>query len=158
MTPRTPAAARLADKIDRSGGEDACWPFTGYVSRYGYGHIAGGEGEPTTMRAHVVAYEAAHGPLPPEYTVGHTCHDLAVLDGSCPGGDSCLHRRCCNDRHLAAQTPGQQSAAAAHAQKDRCLRGHEFTEANTYRDAKGKRSCRECRRDAARKSYWKGRT
>jgi hypothetical protein len=39
--------------------------------------------------------------------------------------------------------------SALNAVKTSCANGHEFTEANTYRDPKGNdRHCRECRREA----------
>lgn len=39
------------------------------------------------------------------------------------------------------------------ARKTHCLRGHEFTDENTYRDSKGSRQCRECTRIRHRDRY-----
>lgn len=62
-----------------------CVLWTGRLDGEGYGLERGGK------RAHVVAYEAAHGPIPrqtPRLVVRHLCH----------------RRRCVNAAHLAIGT------------------------------------------------------
>lgn len=85
-----PLAERFWEKVDRSGGPDACWPWLATKNRGGYGTIW----DPTKGRgvtAHRVAFTLAKG-LPP---VGaHILH-------TCPGGDN---PSCCNPSHLRAGT------------------------------------------------------
>src|SRR3990167_2460661 len=51
--------ARFWAKVDRSGGQDACWPWTGGKLRRGYGEVRIAK---TTLSAHRVAYELVYGP------------------------------------------------------------------------------------------------
>lgn len=83
---------RLWQKIDRSGGKDACWPFTGALSNSGYGRfkIGGKLVSPHRLVCAIVndgipASDAYHG-----YVVMHSCDNP----------------RCCNPAHL---TLGVQS-------------------------------------------------
>jgi len=81
-------AERLQTQSDRSGGEDACWLFTGsLVGGYGVLHDRDG-----SVKAHRLAYELAYGPIPAGLQVQHKC----------PGGGT---RACVNPRHLAVGTP-----------------------------------------------------
>jgi hypothetical protein len=47
----------------------------------------------TKVPAYRYAWELKHGPVPEGYTLDHRCH---TLDPRCPGGPTCLHRRCVN--------------------------------------------------------------
>lgn len=78
--------SRLWSKVDKSGGPDACWPWTACSIRGGYGRIA--------MRgrlqlAHRVAVWAATGsPVDPDMEVCHRCDNPS----------------CCNPAHLFVGT------------------------------------------------------
>lgn len=132
------AIARFQSRFDRSGGLDACHPWTGSTDN-GYGQIKadalGGK-----HRTHVLAWELENGEVPvnPEtgrkFDVDHECHNQDV---SCPGGPACLHRRCGNLRHLKVKTPQANKDAADEPRKRGRFRTHfdcgcEITEANTY--------------------------
>ena len=81
---------RLDARIDRSGGPDACWPWRGQVTDYGYGRMAV---RGRLLMAHRLVYERAYGPLPAGAWVWHQCEN--------PG--------CCNPGHLEVAAPGDLS-------------------------------------------------
>jgi len=84
-----PLAERFWARVDKSGGPEACWPFTGRGrcgKRRAYGKIqTGGRGSPS-VSTHRLAYALAVCPLQEAVDVHHMC------DG---GG------LCCNPAHLA---------------------------------------------------------
>jgi len=93
-------SARFESYVDRSGGPDACHPWTGGQCTGGYGQISiKGELE----LVHIVAWEFEHGPKPPGMDIDHECHNRAVRDGLCRPG-ICIHRLCCNVAHLISRT------------------------------------------------------
>jgi hypothetical protein len=94
---------RYEAKVDRSGGPAACHPWLGSIDDGGYGSLRfGGQ----TRRAHQVAWIREHGPIPEGVEIDHQCHNEALQAGRCRPG-ICLHRRCCNELHLAAKTRAQ---------------------------------------------------
>lgn len=65
-----PLQERLDPRVDRSGGNDACWLWRGNTDEYGYGRIAF---RGKDYLAHRASYLLAHGDLPDDLLVCHTC-------------------------------------------------------------------------------------
>ena len=74
---------KLWNKVDRSGGSDACWPWTGYRTAKGYGRLYF-RGRDRPDYAHRIAWEL-HNEIPPG--AGFVCHH-------------CDNPPCCNPAHL----------------------------------------------------------
>lgn len=145
--------------FDRSGGPDACHPWTGSIDN-GYGQfcavVLGGK-----KRTHVLAWEMENGEIPVHQETGrkldldHECHNR---DKTCPGGPKCPHRRCGNLRHIVLKTMQQNIDAANEPRARGRFRTHfdcgcEITEENTYlitrkgmRNGKPRAPERRCRR------------
>lgn len=150
---------RFEAKLDplRLRTPDACWPFRGTISRYGYGQIQRAHGSPQFVRAHRAAYELYVGPIPEGLSLDHVCHSE---DQECLGGNSCPHRRCCNPSHLepvtfAENTMRGRGPMAENARKTHCPFGHLLSGENLYvppgRGGKVGRACRICARDRRRR-------
>lgn len=110
-----------------------CWLWLGSLNHNGYGTGSmGGE----SYRAHRLSHELFKGPIPEYMQIDHLCRV-----------------RCCvNHEHLEAVPQRENnrrslSLTAMQARQTHCIRGHEFTPANTIRNG-GHRRCRECRRTA----------
>ena len=114
-----------------------CWLWEGAL-RKGYGEIAIGRRGDGMMQTHRLAYLTLVGDIPDGLELDHLCRV----------------RHCVNPDHLEAVTravnvqrgliPGIMSArgrAITH-----CIKGHEYTKANTYLRPEGNRRCRICQR------------
>lgn len=76
--PSLPLHVRLDARTDRSGGVEACWPWTGSRNNHGYGRliVAGG-----LRYAHRIAMELASGvPIPEGMQACHTCDNPACVN------------------------------------------------------------------------------
>lgn len=76
MRPKPTTEERFWAKVDRS--EPAgCWPWLGAPNDSGYGRlrIAG-----QLVRAHRLSYELAHGPIPDDLVVRHTCDNPSCVN------------------------------------------------------------------------------
>lgn len=100
---KRPIAERFHEKVDRSGGPDACHPWMASTSK-GYGLIGDRNKH---VRAHRLAYELAFGPIPAGLFVCHHCDNPP----------------CCNPRHLSLGTNADNVA-------DRVARGRGTYPAN----------------------------
>lgn len=76
-----PIADQIERGVDRSAGEDRCWPWVGTKLHRGYGRVSS---EGRMVFAHCAAYELAHGPIPEGSWVFRSC-GLAA---------------CCNPAHM----------------------------------------------------------
>lgn len=136
---------RFTAKIDQQ--PDGCWTWTAYVNDDGYGVFNDVDNEPCL--AHRWSYEHHCGPVPDSHEVDHLCHNR---DPDCPGGVTCLHRRCVNPDHLEPVTTAENvdRAPQHYGARDRCDRGHPFDQENTLVRSDGGRRCRTCKRRRTR--------
>ena len=132
------AEERFWEKVDKSGGDDACWIWTASTDgRYGVFWFDG-----KRIRATRYSWQMANGvPFPPDKDACHTCDNP----------------RCVNPKHIWPGTPSENALDAVAKgrlvnagrkrinKKTHCLLGHEFTEENTILNGQGKRLCRICR-------------
>jgi hypothetical protein len=135
MNLTTAERKRVFDRIS-IGGLDACWLWTGYKTRHGYGKM---RFRKRGYWAHRFMYELLRGPI----ADGLLCHHV------------CENPSCVNPKHLALLTPREHSeahehrsarkAARARGERTHCPHGHPFDEANTRwtKDGHGRR-CRAC--------------
>lgn len=157
VPPRPSLEERIWSKIDTSGGPVACWPWLDHRCIEGYGKFWVDRSQTSAM-AHRVAYELVLGPIPVGMTIDHRCHTEALRAGLCPGGRSCLHRRCCNPDHLDPVTHADNVLRGAgppslNARKTHCIRGHPLSGANVIVRFDGKgRGCRACEAGRRRRS------
>lgn len=128
MSAETPARlSRLFTPEPTTG----CWLFLGYIDRAGYGQMkVGGR----LLSAHRGFWLLLRGEVQAE-DLDHRCRN----------------RSCVNPQHLEPVTHRENMRrgdgfAGRNARKTHCVRGHEFTPANTYRHGKDgtARNCREC--------------
>jgi hypothetical protein len=108
------------------------WTAGAIAQGYGGFHPAKG----VMVLAHRYAYEALIGPIPAGLVIDHLCRV----------------RRCVNPAHLEPVTNEEnlsrgEGYALRNGMRTACVNGHEYTEANTYRDPKGGIRCRQCGRD-----------
>lgn len=134
--------AKFWSLVDKSGGEDACWPWKGRCNKDGYGHVwIGGKAD---KRAHRVACALMGKVQPPDTVADHLCRE----------------RSCCNPKHIEFVPQGINMARGAspwakNAAKTHCSKGHEFTPENTamYQGPSHKRAYRVCL--TCRPTYWR---
>jgi hypothetical protein len=91
--------------VDKSGGPDACWPWSMYTDPSGYGRVRDGD---VSEYTHRVAWEFTNGPIPRGMYICHHCDNPP----------------CCNPAHLFMGTPAdnardRDAKGRSHAQRVR---------------------------------------
>lgn len=100
-------------KVDRSGGPDACWPWTACLGTGGYGKF--GISGQRTEGAHRIAYVLTHGEIP---------DDLPCILHRCD------HRPCTNPAHLFAGTKRENT-------RDMYAKGRACQQTGTWKPKQG---------------------
>lgn len=129
--PREPVAPRVWPKVRES--EDGCWLWTGTRTAGGYGKVSvNGRATPV----HRWVYEEMVAPIPAGLDLDHLCRV----------------RACVNPAHLEPVTRSVNiSRGVTRRDWIQCIRGHAFDEANTVLRRDGRRDCRTCARERARR-------
>src|SRR5438552_3837324 len=127
--------ARVYLLSDAGGG---CWIWCATRDRKGYGYLSYRH---DNVRAHRFSYERFVGPIPNNLDLDHLCRNPT----------------CVRPDHLEPVTVRENNLrgigfAAQNFVKTHCLRGHEFTEANTQWK-RGHRICLECRKIYNKETY-----
>lgn len=75
-------ADRFWEKVNKSGGPDACWPWTAARDSNGYGKFFAGikDGKKILAKANRVAWELVHGPIPDGLCSLHHCDNPACCN------------------------------------------------------------------------------
>jgi hypothetical protein len=103
-----PLEDRFWAQVDKAGGPNACWPWTGHTNpRTGYGQIGIGGHGGETHPCHRVAFFLEN--------------DLPILWGGAWVLHHCDNKLCCNPLHLYSGTPKENSRDAI--ERNRLPRG-----------------------------------
>lgn len=100
---------RFWNKVDQSGGSDACWEWQGYKSKgkwggYGMVYLKIGEQKDFPLLTHRVAYMLAVGDIPDDMFVCHKCDNPP----------------CCNPAHLFLGTCQDNNLDMYRKGRNRC--------------------------------------
>lgn len=124
---------RFFAKVEDQG---ACWTWVGCTTADGYGRLTRGSRQ---HMAHRWLFARLVCPIESGLTLDHLCRNRACVN------PAHLEPVSLRDNILRGEGVGVRNAAKTH-----CVHGHEFTPENTY-IKQGKRSCRECGRQANRR-------
>lgn len=110
--------------------DTGCWNWSLALDRKGYGTITI---KGRSYGVHRVTYEMLAGPIPEGLELDHLCRNHA----------------CSNPAHLEPVTHREnqrrgEGFVGRRSRQTHCIRGHEFTHANTYVRRNGTRQCRAC--------------
>lgn len=118
MAPLSPEwAESFWERVDRSGGPHACWPWTGHVDRRsGVGYVSvPGRRRPRTVAS--VAYQLTHG-LEEPVPVHHVCPGQ-VCSSCCNGEEHIAPGRPRVDRERQPQALSREVVAEIQASTER---------------------------------------
>lgn len=155
--PKRLLADRYWEKVDRSAGPDACWPWTGSKDPLGYGDIWVLE-KGRAVHATRVAWMFATGEEVPDHLrVCHHCDNPPCVNpahlflGTAKDNTmDAIRKGRLPFAHLATAGGGRVTGALNRA-KTHCPRGHPYSPENTYINPKaGSRACRTCRSEGRR--------
>jgi hypothetical protein len=118
---------------------DGCWNWTGTLNWAGYGHLRIGGRKGHWRGAHRIAYEFYRGEVPAGAFVCHSCDNPGCVNPSHLFVGTPLD----NTRDMLAKGRGRNPIYLRNSAKTHCMRGHEFTPENTYRNGSA-RQCRQC--------------
>lgn len=134
---------RFWSKVD-CGTDDECWEWIACKDSNGYGQFRLND---KRVSPHRLAYELECGSIPNGYDIHHKCNNPA----------------CANPYHLMAVTTREHivnlspnSLQYKESRRTHCIRGHEYTEENTY-IYNGSRNCRICVLNRNRRRYYRHR-
>lgn len=116
--------------------ESGCWMWIGNTDKWGYAVC---RVDYRRKFVHRLSYEFFVGPIPKSLQLDHLCRV-----------------RCCvNPKHLEPVTARENVRRSPIHNKWRthCKRGHEFNLENTAYNGGGKRYCKQCCREKARKIH-----
>ena len=134
----TPRRLRIfLANIEKSGGENGCWEWTGALNKRGYPSGAGETGT-RGLPAHRIAYEWMVGPIPADSELDHLCRN----------------RRCVNPHHLEPVTHSENlrriRRVGPFQLRRYCKKGHALVGSNArmWSNGGGLREvrCYECHR------------
>ncbi len=125
-----PIALRLWEKVDRSGGPDACWPWTGARTRQGYGYLLESGVGSKRLTCSRLVLELTQGVIPDGLFALHSCDNPP----------------CCNPKHLRVGTreDNAQDSVRRGRARSPVLRGEQHPRAKlTYEKAQCLRRWRD---------------
>lgn len=123
---------------------ETCWNWAAAINKNGYGVICIKTDKKRTYKAHRIVMSI----------FGIEMIENTVID------HMCMNRKCVNPDHLRQVSlrvnniENSGSMAAKWIARDRCNKGHEYTEDNTFfRPGKKARNCKKCNRENATRYY-----
>ena len=141
IVPRPNKLPYLVESLNKASPESCMeWPF--YRMKGGYGRLwLGGK----LYLVHVTAFEEWYGPVPDGLEIDHLCQNPP----------------CYNPFHLEAVTRSENVLRGRLPEVNRarfaliteCPQGHPYGGDNDYRNPKGSRICKPCRREGMARSY-----
>jgi hypothetical protein len=119
---------RIWRKVDKSGGEDSCWGWTGYLRKDGYPIVFTNfnDGSNQKMLVHKAIWVETNNRLPEV--------------GMCISHKKGCEKICCNPGHLVEIS---RSELSWNGRKEKCVRGHVLPEAHEV-GGRMVRVCQEC--------------
>lgn len=147
--PKPTLIERVMARVDKDGPVPAerpelgpCWIWTGYLMPFGHGQVNRGTGLGTAL-VHRVVYEHTVGEVPKGLELDHLCRVPS----------------CCNPSHLEPVTHlenvrrgrAHEVAGRLAAQRTHCVNGHPYEGDNVRIMVNGRRRCRVCVREWARR-------